>query len=36
MKLVRVVTVSLNETHSEILLREHLSCDFPIQNYIKQ
>jgi hypothetical protein len=36
MKLVRLIRMCLNETHSTVLRGKHLSDSFPIQNGIKQ
>jgi hypothetical protein len=36
MKLVRLIKICLNETHSEIRISTHLSCKFPIQTGLKQ
>jgi hypothetical protein len=36
MKLVRLNKMCLNETHSKVCTKEHLSDNFPIQNALKQ
>jgi hypothetical protein len=35
MKLVRLIKMCLNETYSKVLIGEHLSDNFPIQNGLK-
>jgi hypothetical protein len=36
MKLVRLIKMRLNETHSKVGIGKHLSDSFPIQNGLKQ
>jgi hypothetical protein len=36
MKLVRLIKMCLNETHSKVHICKHLSDNFPIQNCLKQ
>jgi hypothetical protein len=36
MKLVRLITMCLNETYSKVRIGKHLSDSFPIQNGLKQ
>jgi hypothetical protein len=36
MKLVRLITMCLNETYSKVLTGKHLSISFPIQNGLKE
>jgi sorting nexin-29 len=36
MKLVRLIEMCLNETHSKVHIGKHLSDSFPIQNGLKQ
>jgi hypothetical protein len=36
MKLVRLITMCLNETYSKVHIGKHLSDSFPIQNGLKQ
>jgi hypothetical protein len=36
MKLVRLIKMRLNETYSKVLIGNHLSDNFPIQNSLKQ
>jgi hypothetical protein len=36
MKLVRLIKICLNETYSKVLIGEHSSDIFPIQNGLKQ
>jgi hypothetical protein len=36
MKLVRLIKMCLNVTHSKVLIGKHLSNMFPIQNGLKQ
>jgi hypothetical protein len=36
MKLVRLITMCLNETHSKVCIGKHFSDSFPIQNGLKQ
>jgi hypothetical protein len=36
MKLIKLIEMSLNETYSKVLIDQHLSDTFPIQNDLKQ
>jgi hypothetical protein len=36
MKLVRLIKMCLNETHSKVRIGKHLSESFPFQNCLKQ
>jgi hypothetical protein len=36
MKLVRLIKMCLNETHSKVRIGKHLSDNFPVQNGLKQ
>jgi hypothetical protein len=36
MKLVRLIKMCLNETHSKVCIGKHLSDSFPIQNGLQQ
>jgi hypothetical protein len=36
MKLIRLIEMSLNATYSKVLIPQHLSHTFPIQNDLKQ
>jgi hypothetical protein len=36
MKLIRLIEICLNETHSKVRIGKHLSENFPIQNDLKQ
>jgi hypothetical protein len=36
MKLVRLIKMCLNETYSKVCIGKYLSCNFPIQNGLKQ